>query len=238
MLVVLKYANTFIKNISSRHPVIGNVFSSGPSRKQMLVAGGGVFGIALIGATILFLAPGKIPSPPQVVAVLSAPAAPAKPQPDSSVTPASSLGQSLASHTSAPLAPVADSAHDTLAAKPSNTPVSPTGSLSVEEQIKVLEDRLNNQERMIRKLQTGLKVATAEPTNVAAGSSTNKAQSIDEADINLLSVTPNSAIVRTTSGNTKTIPVGKKLPGGATFLSYDPSTQILKTSRGSFSVEN
>lgn len=110
-----------------------------------------------------------------------------------------------------------------------------TGNPTVQEQIIELTDRLEG-------LSTQLKETKAEVDSLKRGGRPVTGKSIvvkSKADeflaLSVLEISAN-AIVVSDASNQYTIRPGAQLPGGATYIGFDPASRLMKTNRGDFLI--
>lgn len=140
--------------------------------------------------------------------------------------------------------PVATAPQDQLngSAKPAATPKAQLPTLA--EQFAALSERLSEQDDKIAQLQeetTRLKAQLGAGTRVKEvkkPASASSGNSFDIRRLNLISISAEHAVVKTSNGGALTIPPGKAFPGGVVFISYDPVSHVLKTTAGDFLVQS
>ncbi len=116
---------------------------------------------------------------------------------------------------------------------------------SAMELITALTERANDQDKKIAQLQEDLnKLRSHAPSGstkvreARKDSSMSGGNSFDIRKLNLLSISADSAVVRTGAGTTMTVTPGRPFPGGVVFISYDPSSHVMKTTAGEFLIQS
>lgn len=111
---------------------------------------------------------------------------------------------------------------------------------SVTDQLAQLNERLAAQDTKIAqiqeetnrlKAQLDTKVRETKKPAPTAGNGFNVNR------LNLLSISPEYAVVKTAQGS-MTVKPGSAFPGGVVFISYDPTSHVLKTTAGEFLVQS
>lgn len=182
----------------------------------------GVLALATIGA-LVYVASGYLklgaPATPKSIEIAKATISTA-PKPS---LPASVEASPPAVNTSAPVAPASDAV---AVANQDSTDV-----LALKTRIDEMETELATVQKTNATLLAKLRAFQQAPKQAAAMSTTPSTVTFD-----VLEIEP-KMLKLSADNRFATVTLGGILPGGATFLGYDQSTRLLKTSRGEFPVQ-